>query len=95
MKFIKIFESFLKKTKIEKKAQTLQCYDSHIRSIMKCLDNLHISDTEEVGKDFYLDFVEYYKNNNCCNRTINKRMTIFKSACKYNDIELFYKIWYN
>ena len=80
MKFIKIFESFLKKTKIEKKAQTLQCYDSHIRSIMKCLENLHISDTEEVGKDFYLDFVEYYKNNNCCNRTINKRMTIFKKV---------------
>lgn len=92
MKFIDIFDNFLRKTRIEKKEQTLLCYSSHIKAIKKFLEKNNISDSEEVDKDFYLNFIEYYKNINCCNRTINKRLTILKSACKYNDVEFdFFK----
>lgn len=86
MKLKKIFEDYLYKVSLEKKVETFKCYSSHIRTIEKMLDYCSINDSEEINEDFYLKFVEYFKNKKCCNRTINKRLIIFKSACKYSGV---------
>ena len=76
----------MNKVFLEKKEETFNCYNSHIKAIKKVLLKYKINDSDEVDESFYLKFIEFFKRNKCCNRTINKRMTIFKSACKYSDV---------
>ena len=86
MNFNLVFKNYLNKVFLEKKEETFNCYSSHIKAIKKVLLKYNINDSDEVDESFYLKFIDYFKRNKCCNRTINKRMTIFKSACKYSDV---------
>ncbi len=81
MEIKNLFINYLKKVELENKPQTYICYSNHLKQLLKFCNERNLIKVEDLSNSFYDEFLVYARLKKWKNRTINKRIQLFKSAC--------------
>lgn len=87
MLLIKVINDYLYFVKINKAEGTYLAENDNLIRVLKYIKSKNINDSEEINKNVIIDFVKTCKDNNNCNKTINKSIASLRRSFKYSNIQ--------